>query len=56
MESLPKPEEQFMIICAWCTKIIREGRCPASHGICPTCREREFPNYKDKIQNVLHKD
>lgn len=33
--------------CAWCGALIRDGVLTPegyeSHGICPTCRDREFP-------------
>jgi hypothetical protein len=28
------------LICSWCTRVLREGALPASHGICPTCAAR----------------
>ena len=30
-----------MLICAWCGFVIRPGKLPASHGICPRCAENE---------------
>jgi hypothetical protein len=32
------------LICAWCKKILREGSEPTSHGICPECRAKCFPD------------
>jgi len=40
-------------ICAWCKKEMGEKEVPddskyeATHGICPDCREREFPKRHD---------
>lgn len=25
------------LICAWCGCVMRDGKEPASHGICPAC-------------------
>ena len=33
--------EPLMLICAWCGFVIRPGKLPASHGICPRCAENE---------------
>jgi hypothetical protein len=30
------------VICAWCKKVMKDGTEPASHGICPPCREKHF--------------
>lgn len=29
-----------MLICAWCSLVMRDGTLPASYGICPTCEQR----------------
>jgi hypothetical protein len=31
------------VICSWCVppRVMVEGTLPASHGMCPTCSERE---------------
>jgi uncharacterized CHY-type Zn-finger protein len=26
------------VVCAWCKKVLSEGREPISHGICPECK------------------
>lgn len=31
------------IVCAWCGVELREGRSPASHGICQRCASEQFP-------------
>lgn len=28
-------------ICAWCKKIMEDGKEPATHGICPECAAKE---------------
>lgn len=49
------PDLQFE--CAWCRA---EGRIPvpldrglASHGICPRCVQRHFPEYWEELLEVL---
>jgi len=32
-----KAAETSKVICAWCGKVIRIGKEPASHGICKEC-------------------
>ena len=29
-------------VCAWCNRVMREGRKPASHGMCPKCLEEQM--------------
>ena len=50
MGKLPPPSyPQLSVVCAWCEKDLGKRPCvPAmsgkvSHGICPECRDREFP-------------
>jgi len=45
------------IICAWCKKIIEEGKEPdeeSSHGICPECYDKELAKLKkeEKYENL----
>jgi rRNA maturation endonuclease Nob1 len=35
-------------VCAWCYKVIQEGRGPVTHGICPECEEREMSRYLEE--------
>ncbi len=28
------------VVCAWCDVLLRNGRLPASHGMCPSCSRR----------------
>lgn len=32
-----------MQTCAWCGDVIRKGREPTWHGICPECASKHFP-------------
>lgn len=36
--------EPMRLDCAWCHTTIRQGPLPISHGICPTCFDREMRN------------
>jgi hypothetical protein len=37
-------DSQFWIICAWCRRYIgRTEGAGVSHGICPQCKVRHFP-------------
>jgi hypothetical protein len=49
LQALKRKRQQaqapLMLICAWCTKLLRDGALPASHGICDSCSEREFGGY-----------
>lgn len=31
------------VLCAWCKKLMREGKGPASHSICTDCAKLHFP-------------
>ncbi len=35
-------------ICAWCKKVIQDGREPATHSICPECAQKEMLSYETK--------
>jgi predicted RNA-binding Zn-ribbon protein involved in translation (DUF1610 family) len=37
-------------VCAWCYRVIQEGRSPATHGICPECAEKEMVRYLEEIK------
>ena len=28
-----------MIVCAWCKCVVKDGEEPASHGVCPECKQ-----------------
>lgn len=34
--------EVLRLICSWCKTVLRDGRAPASHGICAQCSKRFF--------------
>src|SRR4051794_34572698 len=36
-------------VCAWCNKIVRPGRKPATHGICKSCERKYFGG--DALEN-----
>lgn len=31
------------VVCSWCSVVIREGSEPVSHGLCPSCLAKHFP-------------
>jgi hypothetical protein len=32
------------IVCGWCSRVLREGSSPVSHGICQSCELKAFPD------------
>ena len=42
----------YKAICAWCSKLIRDGELDAygrcTHGICPECAEKLLQEVKDE--------
>jgi len=37
------PPQDARIVCAWCSRVIREGHTPELHGICPACTALDEP-------------
>lgn len=37
VDTMVMSNDTFMIICAWCKKVEREGTLPASHSCCADC-------------------
>lgn len=35
-------ETPMMAVCSWCSVIMRPGREPVTHGICPACAAEEL--------------
>lgn len=35
--ALATQQAPLKTICAWCSRVMREGTLPASHGMCPAC-------------------
>jgi phage FluMu protein Com len=35
-------------VCSWCQKVLKKGKPPVSHGICPACRAVNFPDKKER--------
>ena len=38
-----RSELPHRLVCAWCTKVLREGKEPLSHGLCPACERMIEP-------------
>ncbi len=46
------------VICAWCHDIIKPddgSNLPASHGICPRCKEINYPDRKRRTYKQAKK-
>ena len=41
--SLGRNPARLRTVCAWCAKLIHDGALPVSHGCCPTCVKKHFP-------------
>ena len=41
-DSIDWDELEPQVVCAWCSKVIKDGTEPASHGICGACLELEL--------------
>lgn len=41
------------VVCGWCPAVIREGVEPVSHGICPTCSDRETARLREARAHLL---
>lgn len=41
--SNPTGRKTTQLVCAWCSRIIRDGDPPAAHGICADCAELDAP-------------
>lgn len=40
--------DALLLLCAWCGVLIRPGKLPASHGICPACAETLRKSFQEK--------
>lgn len=41
------------VVCAWCHKVIRrlaDRRIGISHGICPECKTKYFPDINSQVR------
>ena len=43
----PPEPEPVKIVCAWCQTVLSDGTEPPSHGICPACQVKHFPDCND---------
>jgi len=48
---------EFVVICAWCGKVLDRkpglGQTGVSHGICPKCKRKHFPELYESAQQQI---